>query len=90
MRTHELKTWPEPFGAVLEGRKRYEIRHDDRGFAVGDVLHLKEWGPSPQGFGYANVGYTGRECKAKVTYMTPGGAWGLPHNVCVLSIEVTP
>lgn len=44
-RVHHLKTWPEPFQAVIDGRKRHEVRVDDRGFAVGDVLTLKEWDP---------------------------------------------
>ncbi len=42
---HALKCWPEPFAAVRDGRKRFEFRKDDRGFAVGDVLELKEWEP---------------------------------------------
>ena len=40
MKAHVLKTDSEPFQAVLEGRKQYEIRLDDRGFAVDDVLIL--------------------------------------------------
>lgn len=80
MASHELKTWPEPFQAVSDGRKRYEIRRDDRGFRVGDVLFLREWDP--------NTGdYTGREVARHVEYVTPGGAWGLPKDLCVMSLS---
>ena len=98
-RTHELKTWPEPFQAVIDGRKRYEIRVDDRGFAVGDVLHLREWDPSPQMepvtpwslvMTERPRAFTGREAFAVVTYITPGGAWGLPANLCVMSLQPSP
>lgn len=95
-RTHELKTWPEPFAAVLAGTKRHEIRVDDRGYAVGDVLVLKEWDPTPTPQPVTAwsivmvdrpIGYTGRVLTVRVTYLTPGGAWGLPAGLCVMSIE---
>jgi hypothetical protein len=91
-RTHVLKTWPEPFQAVLDGRKHYEIRVDDRGYAVGDSLVLKEWDPSEPPTTHRETwgDYTGREVYVLVTYMTPGGQWGLPSNVCVMSIATTP
>ena len=43
--THDLKTWPEYFEPILTGRKTFEIRHDDRDFKTGHVLHLREWLP---------------------------------------------
>ncbi len=45
MPTHELKSWPMNFEAVMHGGKRVEIRRHDRPFAVGDEITLKEWDP---------------------------------------------
>jgi hypothetical protein len=42
---HDLKTWPEPFAAVLSGAKRAEVRKADRNYSVGDTLVLREWSP---------------------------------------------
>lgn len=80
MATHELKTWPEPFAAILSGAKRHEVRKNDRGYAVGDVLHLREYALSL-------MGYTGRELHVLVTHLTRGGTWGLPADLCVMSVE---
>lgn len=81
MKTHHLKTWPEPFEAVLSGAKPYEIRRSDRDYAVGDLLVLSEWLP-------ASCQYTGRRALRRVTYMTAGGKWGLPADLCVLGMTV--
>lgn len=42
---HVLKTWPGPFSAVLSGIKTHEVRKNDRLFALGDVLVLREFVP---------------------------------------------
>jgi hypothetical protein len=76
---HELKTWPEPFRNVLHGLKNYEIRKNDRGFSVGDELWLREWDPSTEE-------YTGAHFIVDVLYMTNGGEWGIPPELCVMSI----
>ena len=46
MKTHELKCWPEFFLPVQAWKKVFEIRHNDRGFEVGDILWLREWDPT--------------------------------------------
>ncbi len=79
VRTHELKTWCDPFEAVWDGRKAFEVRKDDRGFQVGDTLSLREWN---HGAGI----YTGRSVEAVVTYKV-GGERGLPDGMCVLGIR---
>ena len=82
MTVHELKTWPDPFDAVWRGIKPYEIREADRDFQVGDTLLLKEWEMN----GHF---YTGRAITAPITYITGGGEWGLPENLCVLGLGLT-
>jgi len=42
---HVLKTWPAPFQAIADGRKKHEVRKADRSFKVGDVIRLREWDP---------------------------------------------
>lgn len=94
---HDLKCWPEPFKALLSGAKRHEIRVNDRPYAVGDILHLREWVPKDQEAAVYEAGggwndttkYTGRTIDVEVTYMTKGGEWGLPDSLCVMSIRRT-
>ena len=78
-RVHYLKTWPEPFEAMRAGRKTFELRKNDRGFAVGDMLDLQEWEPGP-------MRYTGRSILVRVTYILHGGRFGLPEELCVMGV----
>ncbi len=76
MTTHELRTWPAAYAAVAEGRKTFEVRRNDRGFAVGDVLVLREWAT------LAGVGaYTGRALRRDVTYLIDLSPFGCPGYV---------
>lgn len=87
MKTHTLKCWPGPFQAVWDQLKTYEVRKNDRSFQVGDRLDLREWQPEdPLKLSIEN--YSGRRILVEVTYMTPGGTWGLPADVCVLGIKI--
>ena len=43
---HDLKVWPEPFAALRDGRKRFEVRWErERRYEVGNVLRLREYCP---------------------------------------------
>jgi hypothetical protein len=72
-RIHELKTWPEFYERIISGEKTFEVRKDDRGFRVGDVLRLREWRRLSIDPTYGS--YTGRETLRPVTYVLSG--WGL-------------
>ncbi len=79
MSVHQLKAWPEPFQAIIDGNKRHEIRKADRDYKTGDVLLLREYRPDDDT-------YTGRLAVVIVKYLTVGGSWGLPDGMCVMSI----
>jgi hypothetical protein len=85
---HELKTHIDPFEATRRGDKPYELRKNDRDFQVGDTLLLREWDNYNWNKKPDADRYTGRWVLAKVTYMTKGGDWGLPLDLCVLGISI--
>lgn len=69
VREHDLKTWPKHFQAVYDGDKPFELRYNDRGFKVGDVLLLREWRPRLDYARSFQGSYTGRAVRARVTYI---------------------
>lgn len=77
---HELKTWPSYFQAVLDGRKTFEARKNDRDFRVGDNLKLREWIPDAGR-------YSGREVEVHVSYMLEGGSFGIEAGHCILAFN---
>lgn len=85
-KTHELKSWPEFFSPVFDGKKNFELRRDDRHYRAGDILILKEWEPN-------TAKYSGRQVRKVVTYVLqgigPGGitpVHGLSREYVILSI----
>lgn len=60
---HELKILPQYFRAVLERRKTFEVRKNDRPFAVGDGICLREFDPLSENL------YTGRVWYGNITYI---------------------
>jgi hypothetical protein len=88
-RSHALKTWPVFFAALEDGFKTFEVRKDDRGFAVGDALQLMEYDPGiPEQLGRGrDVRFTGRTLSFEVTYILPGGRFGIDPGWCVLGLR---
>lgn len=47
-RSFSLKTWTQYYDDVAAGKKPFEIRVNDRGYRVGDILILKRYNPYTQ------------------------------------------
>lgn len=78
--THPLKVWPEFFQATIQTRKTWELRKNDRGFQVGDLLQLQEYDPDTEA-------YTGRETFSEVVYVLENFE-GLQPGYAILGTEV--
>ena len=83
--SHELKTWPEFFQAVIDNKKKFEVRKNDRNFKAGDVLRLREWNPQWDNDPVTEQ-YTGRYCYVMVCYVLSDNVPGLEPGYCIMSI----
>jgi hypothetical protein len=76
---HTLKTWPQYYKAVVSGEKTFELRKNDRGFKVGDVLVLQEYNKHKEE-------YTGEMMSFTVTYILTGHSFGVKPGFVIMSI----
>jgi hypothetical protein len=60
---HEVKSWSHFYDAIKRGDKTHDLRKDDRGYKVGDILNLRR-------YDIEKGDYTGDECQALITYIT--------------------
>lgn len=82
MNTHNLKIWPEFYKEVIEGRKKAEVRVNDRNFQVGDILVLKE-------YEFTTDYLTGNMVTVSVTHILDlYNLLPLEEKILVLSIEI--
>jgi len=72
---HQLKIWPEFFAKLADGTKTFEVRRNDRGFKMGDVLWLHEWSEAE--------GYTGMIERRVVVYLVDLSRLGCPGFVAM-------
>lgn len=79
-KVHDVKSVQPHFDDVCSGRKTAELRRDDRGYAVGDVIrqHEIECGEP-----------TGRIIAHKITHKLAGDPWLAP-GYCMLSLARIP
>lgn len=95
MTIHKLKIWPQFYEAVADGHKPFEVRKDDRGYKVGDLLELHEFDPhvvNPEKrlgqLGHTGPGvYTGRSLTRYVSYIMRGGQHGIAEGFVVLGLS---
>lgn len=74
---HHLKTETEYYQAIEKGFKKFELRKNDRGFKVGDMLILEET---------VNTIKTGREITFEVKYILTGGKFGLQDGYVIMQL----
>ncbi len=77
--THSVKCWQPFFQDIIDGKKTFEVRHNDRGYETGDYLMLNEWDIVAEK-------YTGRSRLVLITY-TLAGEW-LKLNQVAMSIAL--
>jgi hypothetical protein len=83
---HMLKTDPAVFQDVLDGSKTFEIRFNDRGYQVDDLIVLKETKFTGQQMKSGQpLVYTGREIQKRISYVLSG--YGLQEDWVILGIQ---
>ena len=85
-REHMLKTDPAVFQDVLDGSKTFEIRFNDRGYQIGDLIVLKETKFTGQQMKSGQpLAYTGREIQKRISYVL--GGYGLQDDWVILGVQ---
>jgi hypothetical protein len=75
---HEIRIASIYYDDVITGKKTFELRKNDRGYKVGQLLSMNE---------FTEGRYTGRTVEAEITYMLEGFT-GLQEGYCILGIKV--
>lgn len=93
IKVHDLKEWPATFKDTTGGKRSVQFRNNDRGFAVGDILHIREWQPNLANHKFG--AYTGRECHRKIeevhesTLLYPGHVCLVVRPYDIAGFELT-
>ena len=79
---HSLKIRDCYMADIASGSKNFELRKDDRGFEVGDLIHFtkvdgREFGRSECPFQYYSITYILRDAEE----------YGLEKGYCILGIK---
>ncbi len=80
--THALKTWIQFYELQEKGVKLFELRKDDRPYAIGDKFLSQEYDSKENK-------YTGRESTFRILYvLRDADFFGLKQGYCILQLEV--
>lgn len=82
-RIHRLRVTNKFWNALVDGTKNFEARRDDRGFLVGDYLELCCYDPDAEA-------ETGSFLRRRITYILPGGEYGVEDGFVVMGLEKLP
>lgn len=93
--SHILKCEETYFLALLEGRKNFEVRRNDRGFQTGDAIVVErvrtmEGRTSFVNEGGVAVGLDRRRAHKQyftITYILQGGQFGIEPAFCVMGLR---
>ena len=85
VKQHVLKTIDVYWDAILEGKKTFEVRKNDRAFQTGDELILERWQHDKFGVLYPTV--PRRMLKVRISYLLQGGQFGIEPAYCVLGFK---
>lgn len=77
-KVHDIKMAASYYDDVVSGRKRFELRKNDRGYKVGDSLKMLEFDDGK---------HTGRIIDADIIYMLEEYK-GLEEGYCILGIDL--
>lgn len=75
---HQIKCLRSTFDLSRDNVKLFEVRRNDRDYAVGDIVEMFEWLPTD--------GYTGRFLRGSIVAILQG-RYGLPDEVCVFQVS---
>lgn len=77
-KVHDIKTAPSCYAEVESGRRRFDLRKNDRGYKAGDGLRLLE---------FKDGKHTGRVMDADITYVMED-CTGLEDGYCILGFDL--
>lgn len=88
MKTHNLKTHPQYFNAVLNGDNYFELRKNDRDFAVGDTVVLNEYVAPTEPDMVNAAAFTNRKIEFSISSLLQNvPEYGLMDGYCIIGFN---